>query len=137
MTAMTETTSGPTIGVFVVDDHPSYRAVAAAVIEATDRFRLVGSAAAAGEAIDAVLASSPPPDLVLLDVNLGDGNGVDVARAIAAARAEVKVVFVSALAGNELPLAAATSGAAGYLPKMELSPVTLTEAWAGAYDWRP
>lgn len=132
---MTESPAEPPIGVFVVDDHPSYRSVARAVVEATDRFEFVGSAASVAEAIDAVLVLSPPPDLVLLDVNLGDGNGIEVAIAIAGARSEVKVVFVSALARNELPPAAATSGASGHLPKVELSPITLPRAWAGAYDW--
>jgi DNA-binding NarL/FixJ family response regulator len=137
MDPMTEPPAEPPIRVFVVDDHPSYRAVAGAVVEATDGFELVGSAGSAAEAVTAVLASSPRPDLVLLDVNLGDGNGVDVAAAIAEARSSVKVVFVSALARHDLPTSAAACGAAGYLPKLELSPITLPLAWSGAYDWVP
>lgn len=132
---MTESPAGSPIRVFVVDDHPSYRAVAMAVVEATDRFELVGSAGSAAEAVEAVLALSPPPDLVLLDVNLGDGNGIEVAATIVAARTGIRIVFVSALARADLPCSAPTSGAAGYLPKVELSPITLPQAWAGAYDW--
>ena len=126
-----------TVGVFVVDDHASYRSVAVAVIEAAPGFDLAGSAATAGDAVRQVLSATPAPDLVLADVNLGDDSGVEVTRAITSARPGVKVVLVSALAADDLPGDAVGCGAAGYLPKAQLSPATLEEVWAGAYDWRP
>lgn len=107
------------------------------MVEATDGFRLSGTAATAGEAVEAILAADPPPDLVLMDVNLGDGSGVDVAAAVTTTRPHIKVIFVSALSLEELPVEATTSGADGYLPKVQLSPTTLEEMRTGAYDWRP
>jgi DNA-binding NarL/FixJ family response regulator len=129
--------TGYPISVFVVDDHPSYQAVAGAVVAATERFTLCGVAGSADEAVEQILASSPPPDLLLLDVNLGDRNGVDVAAAVHAARPEIKIIYVSALAAHELPPGARSETSAGYLPKLELSPAALQDVWTGAYDWRP
>lgn len=137
MNTVTDQPTRPTTGVFVVDDHSSYRAVAKAVVDATDGFEVAGLADSRASAVELILDCSPPPDLILLDVNLGDGDGVDVATVIARARPSVKIVFVSALALDELPSSASSSGAAGYLPKVKLSPVTLEQIWAGAYDWRP
>ncbi|MGI9594663.1 MAG: response regulator [Acidimicrobiales bacterium] len=124
------------INVFIVDDHAVYRDVAAAVVEATAGFEVVGSASNAEAAVESILAVEPSPDLVLMDVNLGDGNGLDVTTAVTARRPDLRVVFVSALAIEDLPDNARTSGAVGYLPKQQLSPATLEELQAGAYDWR-
>ena len=126
---------GP-VRVFVVDDSAAYRAVATAVIEATAGFELIGSSSCVADAVARIPTIEPSPDLVLLDVNLGEGNGVEVATAVGTGEGRPKVVFVSALAADELPLDATTSGAAGYLPKAQLSPGALEGIWRGAYDWR-
>lgn len=128
--------AGPT-RVFVVDDHAGYRSVAAAVIDATPGFVLVGSSANADDAIESVLAVSPPPDLILMDINLGERSGVEVTASVTEALPELSVIFVSALGADELPLGVRDCGAHGYFPKVTLSPTVLEDAWAGAYDWRP
>lgn len=125
------------ITVFIVDDHPGYRSVAGAVVESTAGFQLAGMADSAERAVDAILAADPPPDLVLMDVNLGDGNGIDVTRDLLARSPGIRVVLVSTVAVEDLPATAARSGASGYVPKSILSPATLEQAHAGTYDWRP
>ncbi len=123
--------------VFIVDDHPGYRSVAGAVVEAADGFQLAGMTDSADHAVDAILATEPRPDLVLMDVNLGDGNGIEVTRALLARSPATRVVLVSTLALEDLPATAARCGASGYLPKSTLSPATLEQVNAGTYDWRP
>lgn len=130
------TAAGPT-RVFVVDDHAGYRAVAAAVIEATPGFVLVGSSASADEAIAAVLAVDPVPDLILMDLNLGERSGVEVAEALTRAGPKMSIILVSTLAADELPPGVRDCGASGYFPKVTLCPAVLEHARAGAYDWRP
>ena len=66
------------IRVFVVDDHPAFLRTVAFVIEATPGFALAGTAETGLDALD-VLAVSADIDLVLLDVNLPDVSGIEVA----------------------------------------------------------
>ena len=122
--------------VLIVDDHVGYRTVASAVVAATTGFELMGVADSVDEARRKV-ASGPPPDLVLMDVNLGDESGVDLTRELAEAHPSMNVLLVSVLRRDELPPEAETCGAIGYLPKARLSPAALEAARAGEYDWRP
>jgi DNA-binding NarL/FixJ family response regulator len=128
---------GPAVTVIVVDDSPAYLAAARAVVEATPGFELVGTATSAAAAVETIDRSAAAPDLVLVDVNLGDDSGLDVARAVAGARPSTRVLLVSTLLIDDLPPDARHCGAAGYLPKVVLGPVSLRAAAAGAYDWAP
>lgn len=123
------------VSVVVVDDSPAYLTVARAVVEATAGFDLVATASTAADAVETIAAMTPPPDLVLLDINLADDSGLDVARAVAGDRPSMRVVLVSTLTADDLPVGARHCGAAGYLPKVALGPASLRAAAAGAYDW--
>src|SRR4029077_851248 len=68
--------SGMPRTVLIVDDHPSFRATARAVLEA-DGFDVVGEARDGAEAVG--LAAALHPDVVLLDVQLPDTTGFEVA----------------------------------------------------------
>ena len=125
------------VSVLVVDDHAGYRSVAAAVVAAAPGFTLTGSAASSTEVFDVLAGLTASPDLVLMDVNLGDESGIDVSERLVAAHPGTKVVLVSTLRPDELPPGTDACGASGYLPKMQLSPTTLARVWAGAYDWAP
>lgn len=126
----------PPITVFIVDDNAGYRSAARAVVDATAGFQLAGMADSAEHAVEAILATDPRPDLVLMDVNLGDGNGIDVTRELLTRSPGTRVVLVSTLAEEDLPPTVVGSGASGYLPKSTLSPVTLEQIHASTYDWR-
>jgi DNA-binding NarL/FixJ family response regulator len=123
--------------VFVVDDSQSYLEVVRVVIEATAGFELIGSAASRDEAVASLARMDPGPDLLLLDVNLGEGSGIDVARVVTGAGVPTigRVLLTSTLAADELPLEARTCGASGFLPKIELGTASLRAALTGAYDW--
>jgi DNA-binding NarL/FixJ family response regulator len=106
------------ITVLIVDDHPSFRASAQATLEA-DGFEVVGEAEDGESAIDAV--ERLRPDVVLLDVQLPDIDGFEVARRLTSNGDGPSVVLVSSRDGSDFGPLVAGSGARGFVPKNELS----------------
>jgi CheY-like chemotaxis protein len=108
--------------VLVVDDHPSFRATARAVLEA-EGFAVVGEAASGPEALER--AAELRPDVVLLDVQLPGLDGFEVAARIAATVGAngnaPAVVLVSSRDAADYGELIARSGACGFIPKGELS----------------
>jgi DNA-binding NarL/FixJ family response regulator len=109
--------------VLIVDDHATFRAMARAVL-ADGGFEVVGEAADPEAALAA--ASELRPDCVLLDVQLGDADGFDVAEALAGATG-VQVVLTSGRDPDELRPLVNGSAARGFIPKERLSPSALME----------
>jgi DNA-binding NarL/FixJ family response regulator len=79
-------------------------------------FDVVGEAADGAGALAAQVALQP--DLVLLDVRLPDGSGVDIARAMTSQDRPPTVILTST---DDYRYAVAESGAAGFVPKSELT----------------
>jgi DNA-binding NarL/FixJ family response regulator len=104
--------------VLIVDDHPSFRASAHALLEA-EGFEVVGEAEDGESAIEA--AGRLHPDVVLLDVQLPDMDGFEVAMQLTANGSGPRVVLVSSRDGSDFGPLVATSGACGFVPKSELS----------------
>ena len=104
--------------VLIVDDHASFRATARAVLEA-DGFTVVGEASDGGEALAAV--SDLRPELVLLDVQLPDLDGFEVASRLMAEDDPPAVILTSSRDGSDFGSLVADSGARGFVPKAELS----------------
>jgi DNA-binding NarL/FixJ family response regulator len=104
--------------VLIVDDHRTFRATARALLEA-EGFRVVGEGADAAEGIEA--AHRLQPDVVLLDVELPDGNGFDVAARLTGNGSRRNVVLVSSRDYADFPVLVARSGARGFVPKAELT----------------
>ncbi|MCB0998088.1 MAG: response regulator [Ilumatobacteraceae bacterium] len=119
------------IRVFVVDDHPAFLRTVAFVIEATPGFALAGTAETGLDALD-VLAVSADIDLVLLDVNLPDVSGIEVARHRAAAGGHEVVVLMSTADLADLPSDVLEREAAAFLPKEQLTIDRLRSLWAAA-----
>ena len=101
--------------VLVVDDQSSFRAVARELLDHAG-FEVVGEAADSAGALAAERALRP--DLVLLDVRLPDGSGVDVARTMHAYDEPPVVVLTSTA---DYRHAVSGCGARGFVPKAELS----------------
>jgi DNA-binding NarL/FixJ family response regulator len=110
--------------VLIVDDHPSFRASARKLLEA-EGFEVVGEAADGGDAIEQ--AGRLAPDLVLLDVNLPDTDGFEVAFHVTHAASPPAVVLVSSREGSDYGPRIADSGARGFVAKAELSGASLRE----------
>jgi DNA-binding NarL/FixJ family response regulator len=108
--------------VLIVDDHLSFRASARQLLEA-DGFTVVGEAVDGKHAIAA--AQRLEPDLILLDVQLPDIDGFEVAAQLAALGVRSAVVLTSSRALDEYGSAVEESPARGFIPKEELSGDTL------------
>ena len=109
--------------VLIVDDHPSFRASAKAILEA-DGFEVTGEAEDGESAI--VAAGRLHPDIVLLDVQLPDLDGFEVTRRLMARNGETCVVLVSSRDGADFGPLVESSGACGFVPKSELSGEAVT-----------
>jgi pilus assembly protein CpaE len=119
------------VRVLVVDDQRPFRTAAAAVLRRTPGFVLVGEASTAQEALD--LVPELGPDLVLLDINLPGMNGIEAARRLAALAPSVTVFLCSTYRRSDLPAEVASSPAAAYVPKEELTGALLRELWDQAH----
>jgi two-component system response regulator EvgA len=104
--------------VLIVDDHPSFRSAARLLLE-HEGFDVIGEAEDGASGIAA--SSRLSPDLVLLDVNLPDLDGFDVASQICCDQTSPKVVLTSSRDSREFGPLVGRSGANGFVPKGELS----------------
>ena len=102
--------------IFVVDDHHAMRTVLLRLLERASGLCSCGSAASAGEAL--LLIPSAQPDLVLVDISLPDGDGLDLIHEI---RVRWPSLRTLALSGHDQPAyiqAARAAGASGFLSKV-------------------
>ena len=104
--------------VLIVDDHPSFRATARALLEA-EGYDVVGEAEDGESAVEA--AQALRPDLVLLDIQLPDVDGFEVARRLRANGSSPAIVLTSSRDACEFGSLVAESGARGFVPKAELT----------------
>ncbi len=105
----------PTIRVLVVDDHPVFRLGMVALLTSIDGFDVVGEAATADEAVATSAAHSP--DVIVMDLHLGPGSGIDATRRILEAQPTVGVLAVTMMDDDDSVFAAMRAGARGYLLK--------------------
>ncbi len=103
------------VRVALVDDHPMYRMGLAVAIAEMAGIEVAGEAQSAGEVPD--LVASGQPDIVLLDVRLGDGSGLEVNRWLATHHPRVKVIMLTMSEDHDTALTALRDGASGYLVK--------------------
>jgi two-component system response regulator DevR len=99
----------------VVDDHEVVRQGLIALLDRRRGFEVVAQAGSVAESIDA--AARFQPDLVIMDVRLPDGTGIEACREIRAARPATRVVMLTSYPDEEAVLSAIIAGASGYLLK--------------------
>ena len=101
--------------VMLVDDHEVVRQGIRAVLESTSQFQIVAEAGSMREAIEGTERSSP--DVVIMDVRLSDGSGIEATREIRARRPQTQVLMLTTYADDEALFASIMAGAAGYVLK--------------------
>jgi DNA-binding NarL/FixJ family response regulator len=99
----------------VVDDHEVVREGLVALLDRRTGFQVVAQAGTVAEAV--AQAAKFQPDLVIMDVRLPDGSGIEACREIRAARPETRVVMLTSYPDEEAVLSAILAGASGYLLK--------------------
>jgi DNA-binding NarL/FixJ family response regulator len=110
--------------VVIVDDHPSFRS-SARMLRESDGFEVIGEAATGEEGVDVALELRP--DLVLLDVNLPDIDGFEVATRISADTEAPAIILTSSRDSTDFGPLVQKSGALGFVPKSELSGAALED----------
>ena len=103
--------------ILIVDDDAGFRRVARDLLIGRG-YRVAGEAATVGEARAAVGAEGP--DGILLDVNLPDGDGLDLAAELCAARPAIRVLLTTTNEQAVPARAVEHSGAAGFVGKRDL-----------------
>ena len=101
--------------VLICDDHEVVREGLIGLIGRQATMTVVGEAGTVAEAI--ALAARVKPDVVIMDVRLPDGSGVEACRSIREANADVKVIMLTSYADDEALFASIIAGASGYLLK--------------------
>jgi len=105
----------PPLRLLIVDDHEVVRQGLVAVLSRHEEFQVVGEAGTVAESIAA--ARRFEPDLVVMDVRLPDGSGIEACRAIRAELPATRVVMLTSYPDEEAVLSAILAGASGYLLK--------------------
>ena len=116
------------VRVLVVDDQEPFRRAAAAVVESTDPFVVVGTAESGESCL--VAARTLHPDLVLMDVGLPGIDGMEATRRLATLTRPPVVVLVSTHDEDEFGDGARSCGAVAYIKKSAFGPDRLAAAWA-------
>jgi len=106
---------GASTRVLLCDDHEVVREGLRTMLSRRDDMAVVGEAGTMAEAIEA--AAKAKPDVVIMDVRLPDGSGVEACRAIREARPETRVIMLTSYADDEALFASIIAGASGYLLK--------------------
>lgn len=103
-----------TITVMLVDDHEVVRQGIRALVEVAG-MTVIAEASGVAEAVERAAATRP--DVVVMDVRLADGSGIEATREIRAARPDTKVIMLTSFADDEALFASIMAGAAGYVLK--------------------
>ncbi|HET7688786.1 MAG TPA: response regulator transcription factor [Nocardioidaceae bacterium] len=104
-----------TTTVLLVDDHDLIRQGLAHAFARHDDFRVVGEAGSVAEGLR--LVRDACPDVVVTDVRLPDGTGLDLVRQVRAARPEAGIVVLTMYAGDEQLFDALEAGASAFVAK--------------------
>ncbi|HVH63204.1 MAG TPA: response regulator transcription factor, partial [Candidatus Dormibacteraeota bacterium] len=113
------------ITVLLVEDHRVLAESFAAVLKQDPGLALVGIAGTSASAV--ALVDRLKPDVVVMDIRLPDGSGIEAATAIKANRKDTGIIFLTAYDNDETLWMAMGAGAAAFLPKSE-APDAVVEA---------
>jgi DNA-binding NarL/FixJ family response regulator len=114
----------------LVDDHPLYRAGLRLALDTAEDIVVVGEACTVAEAVR--LAAELRPDVVLMDLRLPDGSGIDATRAITTTADPPRVLVVSIAEDDDALFATLRAGAHGFLDKAARREEIVRAVWTVA-----
>jgi two-component system response regulator DevR len=114
-TEKAKTKNQPPLRVLLVDDHEVVRDGVRALLQATDDIIVTAEAGSVREAVDE--ADRARPDVVVMDVRLVDGSGIEATREIRAKHPKTAVIMLTSFADDEALFASIMAGASGYVLK--------------------
>jgi two-component system, NarL family, response regulator DevR len=115
--------SAAPLRVMLVDDHQVVRDGIKLLLNSVEDVVVCAEAATVREAVQ--LAATALPDVIVMDVRLQDGSGIEATRDIRAARPQTKVLMLTSFADDEALFASIMAGASGYVLKQIHSPELL------------
>ena len=101
--------------VLLADDHPTFRRGLSMTLASAEQFDVVAQAAGGGEAV--TLAAELQPDVVVMDLNMPELNGVEATRQIVEASPHIRVLVLTMFDDDDSVFAAMRAGAIGYVLK--------------------
>ncbi|WP_119073047.1 response regulator [Aggregatilinea lenta] len=113
-----------TLRLVIVDDHPVFRQGVRNLFEVEEGIEVIGEGASGEEALE--LVHHLQPDVVVLDINLPNMNGLQVTSRLKAGHLNTRVVLLTAYDDREQVLHAMRSGASAYCPK-DIEPELLVD----------
>lgn len=105
----------PNIRVLLVDDHEVVRQGIRALLERREHIEVVAEAGSVAEAV--AEAARAKPDVIVMDVRLPDGTGIEACREIRIEQPEIRMLMLTSYADDEAVYASIIAGASGYLLK--------------------
>lgn len=109
------------VRILLADDNPAVRRYLRAILEQQDSWRVVGEARSGSEALQQVVQSRP--DLILLDYQMPDVNGVEVAKQIFHLFPNIPILMVTLHLSKQLSDAARQAGVRGACAKQDIGSV--------------
>ena len=125
---MSDGTAAPVdrpIRLLVIDDHPVFRFGLTSLMRTVPSVEVVGDGDSADEAVD--LAERVQPDVILMDVRLRVGSGIEACREVRSRRPDTRILMLSSYSDESTVIASLFAGASGYLVK-DTEPSKLIEA---------
>ena len=122
------------IDLLLVDDHQMVRAGLRALLAGQPAIRIVGEAGSVAEAVRE--AERVKPHVILMDLRLPDGSGIDACRDILSTAPGTKILFLTSYADEQAIMSTIVAGASGYLMK-EIGHEALIRAIDDAANGRP
>jgi DNA-binding NarL/FixJ family response regulator len=102
------------IHILIADDHPLFRFGLRALLDAEEGMTVTGEATSGTEAV--AMASSLQPDVILMDINMPELNGLEATRSILASNPDANILVLT-MFDDDTVFAAIRAGARGYLLK--------------------
>jgi len=112
---MSQSINVSNLQVLIVDDHPLFRKGMRTLLASMPGIEIAGEAASGAEAISQ--AGTLKPDLILMDLQMPDGGGLEATRQIVSADPDMRILVITLFEDDESVFAAMRAGARGYILK--------------------